>query len=196
MKNITISPSITDRDCKSLQIYLSELNKIKVLTKEEEKNLFTQYKQGDLSQRDKLITHNLRFVVSIAKHYQNQGILLEDLIEEGNIGLIRQIDKYDPDKDLKFITYQVWWIKQQMMECLSLHSRIVRIPQNRILELDRVYKFIEVFEQENEYPPTIYQIAEHMNIESSILFMFLELDKRTLYLFDPIYEGNCLMDSM
>ncbi len=194
MKNIIISPSFTDRDCKSLSLYLNELNKIEVLNREEERELFLRYADGDLIQRELLIVHNLRFVVSVAKHYQNQGVLFEDLIAEGNIGLIRQLDKYDVHKELRFITYQVWWIKQQMMESLSLYSRQIRLPQNRILELDRIYKFIDRYEQQHTYPPTLEVIAEHMNLDRSVVLSFLELDRKTLYLFDPINESNCLID--
>lgn len=196
MKNIIISPSYTDRNTKSLQIYLNDLNKLPVLTKEEEKQLFILYKDGDMAQREKLITHNLRFVVSMAKHYQNQGILFEDLIEEGNIGLIRQLDKYDLKKDLKFITYQVWWIKQQMMEALSMHSRQIRLPQNRILELDKIYKFINDYEQENLHSPSMEQISEHFEIDIKTICNFINLDQPTLYLFDPINENLCLIDTI
>lgn len=196
MKNIIISPSYTDRNTRSLQIYLNDLNKLPVLTKEQEKELFILYKEGDMTQREKLITHNLRFVVSMAKHYQNQGILFEDLIEEGNIGLIRQLDKYDLKKDLKFITYQVWWIKQQMMEALSMHSRQIRLPQNRILELDKIYKFISDYEQANLHSPSMEQISEHFEIDIKIICNFINLDQPTLYLFDPINENLCLIDTI
>lgn len=196
MKNIIISPSYTDRNTRSLQIYLNDLNKLPVLTKEQEKELFILYKEGDMAQREKLITHNLRFVVSMAKHYQNQGILFEDLIEEGNIGLIRQLDKYDSKKDLKFITYQVWWIKQQMMEALSMHSRQIRLPQNRILELDKIYRFISDYEQENLHSPSMEQISEHFGIDIKVICNFINLDQSTLYLFDPISENLCLIDTI
>lgn len=196
MKNVFVQPSFTDRETKSLNIYLNELNKIPVLTKEQEVELFKQYKEGSLVQREKLITHNLRFVISIAKHYQNMGILFEDLVEEGNIGLIRQLQKYDPSTDIKFITYQVWWIKQQMMYQLSLYSRQIRLPQNRILELDKIYRFINTYEQEKSYPPSIEDIAEYMDIDKKQILNFMDLDRPIVYLFDQITEDFTVIDSI
>ena len=196
MKNIIIQSSYTDRSSKSLQIYLNELNKLSVLSREEEKELFIQYKAGSMIQREKIINHNLRFVVSIAKHYQQQGLLLEDLIEEGNIGLIRQLEKYDVNKDLKFITYQVWWIKQQMMEALSINSRTIRLPQNRILELDRIYRYISDFEQEFGRTPTTEEIGEQFNMSSQTVLTFINLDQPTMYLNDPIGEDIYLIDTI
>lgn len=196
MKKILIQPSFTDRDTQSLSLYLNDLNKLPVLSREEEKLLFAKYKQGDKRQQEKLILHNLRFVVSIAKYYQNMGVLLEDLIQEGNIGLIRQLAKYNPSTELRFITYQVWWIKQQMMYSLSLYSRQIKLPQNRILELDRIYKYINAYEQENTYPPSIDEIAEYMNVDKSSVLTFMDLDQPILYLFDPISEDFNLIDTI
>ncbi len=196
MKNILIQPSFTDRETHSLNLYLNELNKLPVLTKGEEVELFTQYIAGDKRQEEKLITHNLRFVVSVAKYYQNMGLLLEDLIAEGNIGLIRQLSKYDPSTELRFITYQVWWIKQQMMYQLSLYSRQIRLPQNRILELDRIYRYISSYEQEHMYIPSIDEIAEHMKIDRRQILTFMDLDRPTVYLFDPISEDFNIIDTL
>lgn len=196
MKNILIQPSFTDRETHSLNLYLSDLNKLPVLSREQEIQLFKDYKQGDKRQQEKLITHNLRFVVSIAKYYQNMGLLLEDLIEEGNIGLIRQLSKYDPSMDLRFITYQVWWIKQQMMYALSLYSRQIRLPQNRILELDRIYKYISDYEQRHMYLPSIEEIAEFMQVDKRQILNFMDLDQPTVYLFDPITDDFQVIDTL
>ena len=196
MKNILIQPSFTDRETHSLNLYLSDLSKLPVLSREQEIQLFKDYKQGDKRQQEKLITHNLRFVVSIAKYYQNMGLLLEDLIEEGNIGLIRQLSKYDPSMDLRFITYQVWWIKQQMMYALSLYSRQIRLPQNRILELDRIYKYIGDYEQRHMYLPSIEEIAEFMQVDKRQILNFMDLDQPTVYLFDPITDDFQVIDTL
>ncbi len=194
MKNILIQPSFTDRETHSLNLYLNDLSKFPVLTKTQEVELFKAYKQGDKRQEEKLITHNLRFVVSIAKYYQNMGLLLEDLIAEGNMGLIRQLSKYDPSMELRFITYQVWWIKQQMMYALSLYSRQIRLPQNRILELDRIYKYINNYEQEHMYIPSIEEIAEYMQIDKRQVLNFMDLDQPTIYLFDTITDDFQVID--
>lgn len=196
MKNILIQPSFTDRETLSLNLYLNDLNKLPVLSKEEEVILFKQYKEGNERQKEKLITHNLRFVVSIAKYYQNMGLLFEDLIAEGNIGLIRQLSKYDPTTELRFITYQVWWIKQQMMYALSLYSRQIRLPQNRILELDRIYKYINDYEQKHTYIPSVEEIAEYMNVDKKQILTFMDLDQPTVYLFDTLNDDFQVIDTL
>ena len=124
------------------------------------------------------------------------GLLFEDLIAEGNIGLMRQLSKYDPQTELRFITYQVWWVKQQMMYQLSLYSRQIRLPQNRILELDRIYKYINSYEQEHMHIPSLEEIAEHMHVDKKQILTFMDLDQPTVYLFDPISEDFLVVDTL
>ena len=145
MKSITIKQSITNRDRDSVNLYLKDISHIKIMSAEEEQEIARKAKAGDQRARDKLISANTRFVVSVAKQYQGQGLDLEDLISEGNAGLIRAADKFDPDRGLKFISYAVWWIRQSIMQALSDKSRTIRLPLSQVALYNEVKKAISEF---------------------------------------------------
>ena len=140
MKQITIKQSITDRGRDSVNLYLKDIGHIKLLTPEEEVSLARKAREGDERARDKLISANTRFVVTVAKQYQGQGLDLEDLIAEGNIGLIKAANKFDPERGYKFISYAVWWIRQSIIQALSEKSRTIRLPLNQVNVLNEYYQ--------------------------------------------------------
>ena len=160
MKNITIEKSITPRDTPSLDLYLKELTKTKPLTREEEIALAEQIRQGSQEAKDKLVTSNLRFVVTVAKQYQGRGLLLEDLISEGNIGLLRAAEKFDETKGFKFISYAVWWIRQAIIRAIFKQANNVRLPTSQIEPINKLNKIASDFEQENYRKPNIEELAE------------------------------------
>ena len=164
MRQIKITKSITKRD-NSLNIYLKEINKTDLLTTEEEVKLAELISKGDKDALDKLVTANLRFVVSIAKQYQNQGLSLSDLINEGNIGLIKAAKKFDVTRGFKFISYAVWWIRQSIMQAISEQTRNIRIPMNQIGTLSKINKTSLKLEQLNSRKPTTEEIASELGID-------------------------------
>ena len=167
MKQLKIMRSITDRSDTALNSYLKNINKIPLLTREEEQKIAIKAHNGDLKAKEKLVTSNLRFVVSCAKQYQGQGIDLIDLISEGNAALWECVDKYDPTKGFKFISYAVWWIRQAIMHILNEHSRMVRLPRNQILQLHQLNKTAKKFEQQNDRLPSSEELSSIVNLDES-----------------------------
>lgn len=167
MKQLKIMRSITDRSDTALNSYLKDINKIPLLTREEEQKVAIKAHDGDLKAKEKLVTSNLRFVVSCAKQYQGQGIDLIDLISEGNAALWECVDKYDPTKGFKFISYAVWWIRQAIMHILNEHSRMVRLPRNQILQLHQLNKTAKKFEQQNDRLPSSEELSSIVNLDES-----------------------------
>lgn len=169
MDSFKIKQLYTDRSSDSLRIYLREINKYPVLTSEEEEELVQLMLSGNKAAKDKLINSNLRFVVSVAKQYQNQGLLLVDLINEGNIGLIKAVDKFDPTRGFKFISYAVWWIRQSILAAIADLGKIVRIPVSQSSIINKINKESEKFEQENERKPSIDELVEITGLEKSCI---------------------------
>jgi len=162
MRQLKITNKITNRDSDSIKSYLNEINKIKQLTEEEEIYLAAESQKGDEKARQKLITGNLRFVISVAKQYQGKGINFEDLVNEGNYGLIKAAERFDQTRGFKFISYAVWWIRQSILEALANNSRMVRLPTNQISTYYKLKQESRDFEQRNQREPTEEEIAEIM----------------------------------
>lgn len=195
MKNLKISKSITNRD-NSINIYFKDVSKIPRITEEEEIELANRIKNGDKKAEDKLITSNLRFVISVAKQYQHKGIELVDLIQEGSLGLIIAAKKYDPTKGFKFISYAVWWIKQAMVKAISDQCRVVRIPINQVISNNRVSKVIKEFEQKYNRMPCSEEISNLSNLSISKVDLSLSTFNKSVSLEHPINEedSTCLID--
>ena len=164
MRKIKITKSITTREFQSLEKYLLEIGKIELLTPAEEVGLNVQIRKGDQKALERLIKGNLRFVVSVAKQYQNQGLTLPDLINEGNLGLIKAAQRFDETKGFKFISYAVWWIRQNILQALAGQSRLVRLPFNKVGLTQRISKAYQLLEQEFEREPTAEELADMLNI--------------------------------
>src|ERR1700688_340014 len=165
MRQLKISKSITNRESESLEKYLQEIGKVDLITPEEEVKLALRIKQGDQEALDKLTKANLRFVVSVAKQYQNQGLTLPDLINEGNLGLIKAAQRFDETRGFKFISYGVWWIRQSIMQALAEQSRIVRLPLNKVGLTNRIQKAYSQLEQEFEREPSAEELAELLELD-------------------------------
>lgn len=176
MKSLKINPRITNKESDSINYYFNEINKIPLLTHEEEIELAKKSKKGDINSIQKLTLHNLRFVVSVAKQYQGQGMSVEDLINEGNIGLIRAAEKFDESRGFKFISYAVWWIRQSIIQSIIENSKNVRIPTNKIRNTNKVNQFFDKFMQEHNREPTVEELQEFINDE--------EIDVREAFLFN------------
>lgn len=164
MRQLKIIKSITNRESASLEKYLQEIGKEELLTVEEEVELAQQIRKGDRKALERLTKANLRFVVSVAKQYQNQGLTLPDLINEGNVGLIKAAEKFDETRGFKFISYAVWWIRQSILQAIAEQSRIVRVPLNQVGSVNKINKALNKFEQENERRPSIEEIAATTDI--------------------------------
>jgi RNA polymerase primary sigma factor len=164
MRQLKISKSITNRDAASLDKYLQDISKLPMVTVEEEISLAGRIRSGDQDALEKLVSANLRFVVSVAKQYQNQGINLTDLINEGNVGLIKAASRFDETRGFKFISYAVWWIRQSIMQAISEQSRMIRLPLNKTGALNKIRKAQDVLEQQLERLPTIAEIASIVEI--------------------------------
>ncbi len=171
MKQLKITTKITSRDSYSIDKYLNEISKLPLLKEEEEVELARRIRKGDREALDKLTKSNLRFVVSVAKQYQNQGLSLNDLINEGNIGLIKAATKFDETKGFKFISYAVWWIRQSILQALVEQPRIVRLPMNKATIYNRITKVSNEFEQTNEREPTNEELAELMDMKTDDLHL-------------------------
>src|SRR6218665_59780 len=160
MRQLKIATQITNRDSQAVEKYLQEISKISMITPEEETTLAQRIKMGDQKALDKLVQANLRFVVSVAKQYQHQGLSLSDLINEGNLGLIKAAQRFDETKGFKFISYAVWWIRQSIFQALAEQSRIVRLPLNRVGSLNKISKTFSELEQKFEREPSPEELAE------------------------------------
>jgi len=164
MRQLKITKQVTNRDELSIDKYLHEISKYELLTVDQEVEYARRIKQGDNEALDKMVKGNLRFVVSVAKQYQNQGLSLSDLINEGNLGLIKAAQRFDESRGFKFISYAVWWIRQSILQALSEHSRIVRLPQNKLSTINKINKAFTIMEQQFEREPQVQEVAESLAI--------------------------------
>ena len=190
MQAFKISKSITDRSIESIGLYFKDVSKSKILSKEEEAKLYSEIKKGNKKAIEKLITANLRFVISVAKKYQGNGLSLVDLIQEGNVGLIKAAELFDPDRGIKFISYAVWWIRQSIMKALSDQSRTIRLPLNQISCLSKVNKISEKFEQAHDRKPSVNELEDIINIPANKLNMSMALTGSTVSLDNRIKEHS------
>ncbi|MBD5269537.1 MAG: RNA polymerase sigma factor RpoD/SigA [Muribaculaceae bacterium] len=195
MRQLKINKSITTRNA-SLDKYLQEIGREERITVAEEVELAQRIQNGDQKALDKLVRANLRFVVSVAKQYQNQGLSLPDLINEGNLGLIRAAQKFDETRGFKFISYAVWWIRQSILQALAEQSRIVRLPLNQVGSLNKITKELAKFEQENERRPSAEELAERLDLPVDKVSDTLKVSGRQVSVDAPFAEGedNTLLD--
>lgn len=198
MRQLKITKSITNRESQSLDKYLHEIGKVELVSSEEEVVLAKKIRHGDQSALDKLTKANLRFVVSVAKQYQNQGLTLSDLINEGNLGLIKAARRFDETRGFKFISYAVWWIRQSILQAISEQSRIVRLPMNRVGLNSRVLKVYQELEQDFEREPTEEEVAEVLNIKPEEVAEVLGTNARHISMDSPVSEGaeTTLLESL
>ncbi|MBR7026514.1 MAG: sigma-70 family RNA polymerase sigma factor [Bacteroidales bacterium] len=196
MRQLKITKSITNRESASLDKYLQEIGREEQITVEEEVELAQRIKKGDQEALEKLTRANLRFVVSVAKQYQNQGLSLPDLINEGNLGLIKAAEKFDETRGFKFISYAVWWIRQSILQALAEQSRIVRLPLNQVGSLNKINKALSKFEQENERMPSSDELAEILGIPREKINDTLRVSGRHVSVDAPFVDGedNSLLD--
>ncbi|QQR97812.1 MAG: RNA polymerase sigma factor RpoD/SigA [Sphingobacteriales bacterium] len=196
MRQLKITKSITNRESQSLEKYLQEIGKVELLTPEEEVDLAQRIKAGDQIALEKLTKANLRFVVSVAKQYQNQGLTLSDLINEGNLGLIKAAQRFDETRGFKFISYAVWWIRQSILQALAEQSRIVRLPLNKVGSLNKINKAFSNLEQEFEREPSAEELAEMLEITREEVETTLGVAARHVSVDAPFQEGeeNSLLD--
>lgn len=196
MRQLKITKSITNRESASLDKYLQEIGREELISVEEEVELAQRIKQGDQMALEKLTRANLRFVVSVAKQYQNQGLSLPDLINEGNLGLIKAAEKFDETRGFKFISYAVWWIRQSILQALAEQSRIVRLPLNQVGSLNKINKAYSKFEQENERKPSAEELAEQLDLPADKVSDTLRVSGRHISVDAPFVEGedNSLLD--
>jgi RNA polymerase primary sigma factor len=196
MRQLKITKSITNRESQSLEKYLQEIGKVDLLTPEEEVDLAKRIKQGDQAALEKLTKANLRFVVSVAKQYQNQGLSLSDLINEGNLGLIKAAQRFDETRGFKFISYAVWWIRQSILQALAEQSRIVRLPLNKVGSLNKINKAFSELEQEFEREPSAEELALLLEIPTEEVETTLGVAARHVSMDAPFVEGedNSLLD--
>ena len=198
MRQLKITKSITNRESAALDKYLQEIGKEELLTTDEEVELAQRIRKGDRKALDRLTKANLRFVVSVAKQYQNQGLSLPDLINEGNLGLIRAAEKFDETRGFKFISYAVWWIRQSILQAIAEQSRIVRIPLNQAGAVNRISRVLSQFEQENERRPNTLEIAERTDIPEEKVGEAMQMNGHHVSVDAPFVEGedNSLLDVM
>ncbi len=196
MRQLKITKSITNRESQSLEKYLQEIGKVDLLTPEEEVDLAKRIKQGDQDALEKLTKANLRFVVSVAKQYQNQGLSLSDLINEGNLGLIKAAQRFDETRGFKFISYAVWWIRQSILQALAEQSRIVRLPLNKVGSLNKINRAFSELEQTYEREPLPEELAEQLQIPTTEVETTLSVAARHVSVDAPFVDGedNSLLD--
>lgn len=196
MRQLKITKSITNRESASLDKYLQEIGRKELISVDEEVELAQRIRQGDQAALDKLVSANLRFVVSVAKQYQNQGLSLPDLIDEGNLGLIKAAQKFDETRGFKFISYAVWWIRQSILQALAEQSRIVRLPLNQVGSLNKISKELSKFEQEHERRPSTSELAERLHVPVDKISDSMKVSGRHVSVDAPFQEGedNSLLD--
>lgn len=196
MRQLKINKSITNRESQSLDKYLQEIGKEELVSVEEEVELAQRIKKGDRKALEKLTKANLRFVVSVAKQYQNQGLSLPDLINEGNVGLIKAAEKFDETRGFKFISYAVWWIRQSILQAIAEQSRIVRLPLNQVGSVNKINKVLNKFEQEYERKPSIEEISEKVDLPEDKIDDVLKINSRHVSVDAPFADGedNGLLD--
>ena len=190
MRQLKISKQITDRNAGTLDNYLADIAKENLLTTEEEVQLAQRIKAGDQAALDKLVRANLRFVVSVAKQYQNQGLSLQDLIDEGNLGLVKAAQRFDETRGFKFISYAVWWIRQSILQAVAEQSRIIRLPMNQVGALAKVKKAISLLEQKLERRPTIKEIADAVGLPEDKVDQLLSLNSRAVSTDAPLDDED------
>ena len=190
MRQLKITKSITNRESQSLEKYLQEIGKVELISPEEEVKLAILIKQGSQTALEKLTKANLRFVVSVAKQYQNQGLTLSDLINEGNVGLIKAAQRFDETRGFKFISYAVWWIRQSILQALAEQSRIVRLPLNKVGLTNRISKAYSQLEQEFEREPTAEEIATLLDVETEEVAATLGAAARHVSMDQPFADGE------
>jgi RNA polymerase primary sigma factor len=190
MRQLKITKSITNRESRSLDKYLQEIGKEELITAEEEVELARRIKQGDQVALEKLTRANLRFVVSVAKQYQNQGLTLPDLINEGNLGLIKAAQRFDETRGFKFISYAVWWIRQSILQAIAEHSRIVRLPLNQVGSLNKLNKAFSKLEQEYEREPTEEELATILDLPEDKVKDSIQISGRHISMDAPLISGE------
>ena len=190
MRQLKITKSITNRESASLDKYLQEIGREELISAEEEVVLAKRIREGDQTALEKLTKSNLRFVVSVAKQYQNQGLSLPDLINEGNLGLIKAAQRFDETRGFKFISYAVWWIRQSILQALAEQSRIVRLPLNKIGSINKINKMYALLEQSNERPPTAEEIAKELDMTVNDVKESMKNSGRHLSMDAPLVEGE------
>jgi RNA polymerase primary sigma factor len=196
MRQLKITKSITNREGESLDKYLQEIGKEEMLSTEEEVELAQQIRNGDQKALERLTRANLRFVVSVAKQYQNQGLSLPDLINEGNLGLIKAAERFDETRGFKFISYAVWWIRQSILQAIAEQSRIVRLPLNQVSSVSKISQLLSRFEQENERRPSSNEISEQIDLPIDKIDEALNISGKHVSMDAPFADGedNSLMD--
>ena len=196
MKSFKITQSITDRKDASLGIYFKDVSKLSMITPEKEVELTKRIKLGDKAAANELVTANLRFVISVAKQYQNKGLDLVDLIQEGNIGMLEAAYKFDETRGYRFISYAVWWIRQSIMRAISEQCRTVRVPMSQIVNMSKINKMSEKFEQKNGRVPSMEEIEEETNLNKKKINMSLASTYRSVSLESPLRDEDvsCLLD--
>ena len=196
MRQLKISKSITNRESASLEKYLQEIGKEEMLTAEEEVELAQRIRNGDQKALERLARANLRFVVSVAKQYQNQGITLSDLINEGNLGLLKAAERFDETRGFKFISYAVWWIRQSILQAISEQSRIVRLPLNQVGSVNKINREINKFEQANERRPSVDEIADNIDLPQEKIDEAMNISGRHVSVDAPFTsdEDSSLLD--
>ena len=190
MRQLKITKQVTNRETASLDKYLQEIGKVDLITADEEVELAQRIKAGDQTALEKLTKANLRFVVSVAKQYQNQGLTLPDLINEGNLGLIKAAKRFDETRGFKFISYAVWWIRQSILQALAEQSRIVRLPLNKIGSINKINKMYAFLEQENERPPSAEEIAKKLDMTVNDVKESMKNSGRHVSMDAPLIEGE------
>ena len=190
MRQLKITKQVTNRETASLDKYLQEIGKVDLITADEEVELAQLIKAGDQIALEKLTKANLRFVVSVAKQYQNQGLTLPDLINEGNLGLIKAAKRFDETRGFKFISYAVWWIRQSILQALAEQSRIVRLPLNKIGSINKINKMFAFLEQENERPPSAEEIAKKLDMTVNDVKESMKNSGRHVSMDAPLIEGE------
>src|SRR6188508_3337137 len=196
MRQLKITKQVTNRETASLDKYLQEIGKVDLITADEEVELAQRIKAGDQRALEKLTKANLRFVVSVAKQYQNQGLTLPDLINEGNLGLIKAAQRFDETRGFKFISYAVWWIRQSVLQALAEQSRIVRLPLNKVGLTNRIQKAFSLLEQQFEREPSAEELAEMLDMDLEEVSATLGISARHVSVDTPMSEGedNTLLD--
>lgn len=196
MRQLKISKSITNRESASLEKYLQEIGYQDLLTADEEVELAQQIRKGDRKALERLTKANLRFVVSVAKQYQNKGLSLPDLINEGNLGLIKAAERYDETRGFKFISYAVWWIRQSILQAIAEQSRIVRLPLNQVGSVNRIARELNKFEQENERKPSVEEMADRIDLPEEKIAEAMKINTNHVSMDAPFADGedNSLLD--
>ena len=196
MRQLKITKSITNRESEALDKYLQEIGKEELISPDEEVELAQRIKKGDKNALERLTKANLRFVVSVAKQYQNQGLSLPDLINEGNLGLIKAAEKFDETRGFKFISYAVWWIRQSILQAIADQSRIVRLPLNQVGSVNKINRALSKFEQENERRPSAQELSEHIDLPQEKIDEAMSANTRHVSVDAPLSndEDGSLLD--